>query len=166
MALHLCTARYAAIMVCMPIICAVGVTVFPVVHMHSCFRTLCYIAYAMAVLSALCTAFNSTIAVAALSVLLAAFNFSIAGAALSVLRAAFIYTITFAALSVLRTAFIYTIVGAALSVPWAVFIYTIAGAALSILQTDWAHTGKGIHVRRIIDFHRTFIHCINGGNTA
>ena len=58
-ALHLCAARYSAIMVCMPITCSVRVTVFSVVHMCSCFRTSCYVAYAMAVFANLCTAVNS-----------------------------------------------------------------------------------------------------------
>ncbi len=54
------TAWHAAIMVCMPIICTVGITVFPIVHMRSRFRTPCYIAYAVAVLPNLCAAIHST----------------------------------------------------------------------------------------------------------
>ena len=53
-------ARYSTIMICMPVICAVGITVLSIVHMRSCFRAPCYTAYAVAVFANLCTAVNST----------------------------------------------------------------------------------------------------------
>lgn len=59
MAPHLCAARYAAIMVCVSVVRTVGIAVLSVVHMHSCLRTACHTAYAMAVLSSLRTAVYS-----------------------------------------------------------------------------------------------------------
>ena len=53
-------ARYSTIMICMPVICSVGITVLSIVHMRSCFRTPCYATYAVTVFTNLCTAANST----------------------------------------------------------------------------------------------------------
>lgn len=57
--LCLCASCNSAIMVCMPVIGTVGITVFSIVQMRLCFRTSCYTAYAVAVLSDLCAAVNS-----------------------------------------------------------------------------------------------------------
>ena len=56
---RLSAARYTAIMVCVPVVRAVGIAVFSVVHMYGGFRTFCHIAYAMAVFSNLCAAVNA-----------------------------------------------------------------------------------------------------------
>ena len=50
------TARYPASMVCVPVVCTVGVIVCSVVHMRACFRAFCYAAYVVAVFTNLCAA--------------------------------------------------------------------------------------------------------------